>query len=88
MYNKLKATVTGHTCEGEPFTEELVFTLIPPTGEHYGTGYYMRVEMSLSGVQLEDVRYARLPDIEFLADRFIAGWYGKNAEEIIKEFER
>ena len=87
-YRKLLARVKGITCEGEPFVENLEFTLIPPeTGSrYYGTGYYMRVKMSISGVQLEDVRYARTTDIEILADRFIKGWYGDNAREVIKQF--
>lgn len=78
------AEVKGVTCEGEPFEEQLEFHLIPPAnGEpYYGTGYYMRVKMSLSGVQLEDVRYAKTTDIEILANRFIKGWYGENAKEV------
>ena len=78
------ATVKGTTCDGDPFEEQLEFHLIPPAdGEpHYGTGCYMRVKMSLSGVQLEDVRYAKTTDIEILANRFIKGWYGENAKEV------
>lgn len=86
-YDTMFANVTGTTCDGEPFTEECKFHLIPPAGKsYYGTGYYMRVEMSLSGKQLEDVRYAKTTDIEILADRFIKGWYGDNAKEIVKSF--
>ena len=87
-YDKLHATVKGFTCEGEPFTEELDFQLIPPENGYffYGTGYYMRVTMSLSGVQYEDVRYAKTTDIEILADRFIQGWYGPNARDVWMEF--
>lgn len=29
-YNTMKATIKGATCEGIPFFEELLFTLIPP----------------------------------------------------------
>lgn len=36
--------------------------------------------------QLEDVRYAKTTDIEILVDRWIAGWYGKNAEDVWKQF--
>ena len=87
-YDKLHATVKGFTCEGEPFTEELDFQLIPPAhGEcYYGTGLYMRVKMSISGPQLVDVRYARTSDIEILADRFIQDWYGPNARDVWMEF--
>lgn len=88
MRDKMFATVKGTTSDGDPFEEELKFSLIPPRdGEaHYGTGCYMRVEMSNSGPQFEDVRYARTTDIEILADRFIKGWYGTNAKEVIKSF--
>lgn len=87
-YDKLNATVSGKTCEGEEFTEELTFKMLPPKeGEaHYGTGYYMTVDMSLSGRQLLDVWYERTTDVEILADRFIRTWYGDNAREITKRF--
>lgn len=87
-YDKLNAVVSGKTCEGKDFTEELTFKMLPPKeGEaHYGTGYYMRVEMSISGPQLLDVRYERTTDVEILADRFIRNWYGDNAREITKTF--
>lgn len=88
MYDRMFATVKGVTCEGHEFTEELEFQLHhPKDGEiYYGTGCYMVVKMSMSGKQLEDVRYARTTDIEILADRFIKGWYGDNAKDIRKEF--
>ena len=88
MYDTMYATVTGTTCEGEPFTEELKFNLLPPEDgkSHYGTGYYMRVVMSISDAHLEDVRYAKTTDIEILADRFIKGWYGDNAQDVVKQF--
>lgn len=87
-YTKMYATVSGKTCEGEDFTEDLTFTLLPPAkGEsHYGTGYHMRVDMSISRHQLLDVRYERTTDIEILADRFIKNWYGKNAQDVRKWF--
>ena len=87
-YDKLNAVVSGKTCEGKGFTEELTFKMLPPKeGEaHYGTGYYMTVDMSLSGRQLLDVRYERTTDVEILADRFIRNWYGDNAREITKTF--
>ena len=87
MYDTMYAKVRGKTCEGEEFEEELKFHLMKPESKiHYGTGYYMGVEMSLSGRQLEDVRYAKTTDIEILADRFIRGWYGENDKEITKWF--
>lgn len=83
---KLFATVSGKTCEGEDFTEGLTFTLIPPAegSEYYGTGYYMRVDVSTGRHHYIDVRYERTTDIEKLADGFIKGWYGKNAQEVKK----
>ena len=85
-YNTMNATVNGTTCEGEPFTESLTFTLVPPTdNKHYGTGYYMTVKTSTQTL-LIDVRYERTTDIEILADRWIKGYYGENAQDIIKQF--
>lgn len=82
----MSATVKGVTCEGEPFIENLEFTLIPPSDtHHYGTGYYMTVKSS-GNTHLVDVRYERTTDIEILADRWMQGWYGKNAHEISKQF--
>lgn len=89
-YDKMYATVSGKTCEGEDFTEELKFTMLPPDKgtAYYGTGYYMSVDMSLSGHQLIDVRYERTTDVEILADRVIRNWYGDNAREIAKRFPK
>lgn len=85
-YNTMNATVKGITCEGEPFTEHLEFTLVPPSdSNHYGTGYYMTVKTP-AGTQLIDVRYERTTDIEILADRWIKNWYGQNAREVCKQF--
>lgn len=83
----MKATVTGVNCAGNDFTEDLVFTMIPPKkGEcHYGTGYYMTVKTS-GQTLLFDVRYERTTDIEILADRWIKNWYGANAREVVKQF--
>ena len=81
----IKYRITGKTCQGKPFEETCTFELIrPKDSNHYGTGCYMRVKMSLSGPQLEDVRYARTTDLDELACRFIKGWYGDNAEEVTK----
>ncbi len=89
-YDTMFAKVSGTTSEGIKFTEKLTFHLIPPEKgvTEYGTGYYMRVtgEGLPWGKQLEDVRYAKTTDIEILADRWIASWYGENAEEVIKQF--
>lgn len=85
-YTTMKATVKGTTCDNEPFAENLVFTMIPPEdSNHYGTGYYMTVKGS-GRTDLIDVRYERTTDIEILADRYIESYYGKNAEEVTKEF--
>lgn len=82
----MKATVSGFNCSNEAFTEDLVFTLLPPdTPDHYGTGYYMVVKTP-SDEHLVDVRYERTTDVSELADRWIQGWYGKNAREVKKEF--
>lgn len=57
----MKATVSGFNCSNEAFTEDLVFTLLPPdTPDHYGTGYYMVVKTP-SQDHLVDVRYERTP---------------------------
>jgi hypothetical protein len=85
-YNTMKATVSGTTCEGEAFCENILFTMIPPSdSNHYGTGYYMTVKTP-SQTHLIDVRYERTTDIEILADRWIKNWYGQNAKEVVKEF--
>jgi len=83
----MKATIIGVNCAGENFSENLVFTMIPPKeGEsHYGTGYYMTVKTQFQTL-LVDVRYERTTDVEILADRWIKNWYGANAHEVIKEF--
>ena len=92
----MRATVKGTTCEGEPFTDEIKFTLIPPNDEemYYGTGCYMRVETTSTietfiskKVQFYDVRYERTADVEVLADRIMESLYGKNAEEITTQFD-
>lgn len=85
-YNVMKATVKGTDCEGEPFTESLTFTLIPPTNnKYYGTGYYMQIKMPTQKM-LIDVRYEKTKDVEILADRWIKHWYGRSAQEIQKVF--
>ena len=90
-YNTMKATVKGTTCDNEPFTENLEFTMVPPAdSNHYGTGYYMTVKASSDNfparTDLLDVRYERTTDVEILADRDIENYYGKNAQEVTKEF--
>lgn len=93
-YGKMFATVRGTTCEGEAFTEEIEFTLIPPKdNNHYGTGFYMNVERQTKDypkpmVDYVDVRYERTTDIEILADRWIKGYYGANAKEVEKTFPK
>ena len=85
-YNTMKATVSGTTCEGAPFTESLEFSMVPPSDpNHYGTGYYMTVKTP-TGNHLIDVRYERTTDVEILADRWIQGYYGPNAQQVIKQF--
>lgn len=90
-YTNMKATVKGTTCDNIPFTENLEFTMVPPSdNNHYGTGYYMTVKASSKDfpgrTDLIDVRYERTTDIEILADRYIESYYGKNAQEVTKEF--
>lgn len=92
MYDKMFATVKGHDCRGNEFETNLEFNLVPPAeGEsHYGTGYYMVVKHSCKNdpplKDYVDVRYEQTTDIEILADRWIKNYYGKNAEEVTKEF--
>lgn len=85
--NKMWAKVTG-VADGDAFTEDLEFTLIPPdeSKSYYGTGYYMRVKTPYE-VKLIDVRYERITDIEILADRWMKNWYGDNAKDISKRFK-
>lgn len=90
-HTTMKATVKGTTCEGAPFTETLEFAMIPPDdNNHYGTGYYMSVVATNESFpprkEYCDVRYERTTDIEVLADRYIENYYGKNAQEVIKQF--
>lgn len=85
-FNKMKAIIKGTTCENETFEVKCTFELIPPKNKkYYGTGYYMSVEIQGEKMCI-DVRYERTTDIEILADRWIANYYGKNAQEITKEF--
>lgn len=81
-YDTMFAKITV-TCEGEDFIEECKFHLIPPSSKkYYGTGYYMKVKMSISGTYLVDVRNSKTMDIKILADLFIRKWYGNNAKNI------
>lgn len=86
-YNHMCAVISGTSCNGKKFTESVTFTMLPPSKEepHYGTGYYMRVETP-HDTKLIDVRYERTTDVEILADMWIEGWYGENAEDIAKFF--
>jgi hypothetical protein len=85
MKNQIKlgvvAIVNGE-CMGENFSEEVKFELIPPKdGNHYGTGYYMVVNIGSHNKQYVDVRYEKTTDIEELADRFIKSYYGGNCTD-------
>ena len=80
----MKFVINGFTCEDEPFTEVVEFTLIPPKdSNHYGTGYYMTVKTPRLTHYI-DVRYERTTDIKILAHRWIDGYYGKNARQVIE----
>lgn len=85
-YSKLKATVSGVSCDGENFVEEILFEMIPPKNNNcYGTGYYMSVRMKEQRLYI-DVRYEKTTDVEILADRWIKSYFGNNAKEVTKEF--
>ena len=85
-YFKLKATVSGVTCDGENFVEEILFEMLPPKNSNcYGTGYYMSVKMKGQSLYI-DVRYEKTTDVEILADRWIKSYFGNNAKEVTKEF--
>lgn len=78
----LTAIIEGTTCEGVQFKEEAKFELIPPKDDnHYGTGYYMLVNIGPNNRQYIDVRYERTTDIYKLAELFIKSYYGKNCKE-------
>lgn len=82
-HNIIKATISGFNCENEPFTETCKFEMVPPSDStHYGTGYYMMVNMP-SGKDYIDVRYERTTDVKTLAASWIKDFYGKNAREIV-----
>lgn len=83
----LTATVSGINCSGKPFTDTCRFELLPPkNSDHYGTGFYMSVRIPGSVDDYVDVRYERTTDISELADRWIQGYFGKNARQVTKEF--
>lgn len=85
-YSKMKATVSGVTCDGENFAEEILFEMILPKNNNcYGTGYYMSVRMKEQRLYI-DVRYEKTTDVEILADRWIKSYFGNNAKEVTKEF--
>ena len=85
-YSKMKATVSGVTCDGENFVNEILFEMIPPENSNcYGTGYYMSVKMQKQRSYI-DVRYEKTTDVEILADRWIKSYFGNNAKEVTKEF--
>ena len=80
------AKIFGVNCESESFMEVCKFRLLPPDDKiHYGTGYYMIVEMP-HDKHLVDVRYEGTTDLEVLADKWIQNWYGENAKRVEKEF--
>ena len=86
-YSKMKATVSGVTCGGENFADEILFEMIPPeNSNHYGTGYYMFVKLPGKQKLYIDVRYEKTTDVEILADRWIKSYFGNNAKEVTKEF--
>lgn len=93
MYDTIHARVTGTNCDNEPFEEIVDFHLIrPKDGNHYGTGCYLSVRQNTKAyprpvVSTCDVRYARTTDVEILADRWIADYYGPNAHEVSKWFD-
>jgi len=84
---KTEATMTiKGVCNGEEFTEVVAVYLIPPKDDnHYGTGYYMRVEWPNGRYVYVDVRYEHTRDIEKLAKLWAKGYWGKNAREITVE---
>lgn len=85
-YNTMNAYVTGTNDNGDKFTTPLKFIMCPPkAGRHYGTGYYMIVEMPGDRI-LVDVRYERTTDVEILADKWIYSYFGTNAQEVSKVF--
>lgn len=88
-YDKMKATVKGRTEEGENFVTPIEFKILRPDEkkEYYGNGCYMRVKLPHES-KLIDIRYLGVTDIEILADRWIKSWFGDNAEEVEKQFER
>lgn len=86
-YDKMSATISGTTVDGEAFTETVEFTLFPPKDgtAYYGTGYTMQAKKP-NYTDTVDVRYEKTTDIEILADRWIKNVYGNNTKDVIKQF--
>lgn len=79
----LKIIVNGIS-EGENFTTDLMFTLIPPKEKtFYGNGYYMKVDIKGNTFAWVNVRYSGKPDIKKLANQWIENYFGENAKEIL-----
>lgn len=84
LKTKIGAIVSGEA-NGMKFSQELWFTLIPPKDgtQYYGTGCSMTVKTP-ERKHYVDVRYEKTKDVETLADRWIEGYYGDNAREVVK----
>lgn len=76
--------ISGTDCRGKSFSEDVIFTMLPPKDDnHYGTGYYMSVDLGRPDYSpLIDVRYEGTTDVDKLADIWIENYYGKNAKEV------
>lgn len=81
--DKIAATISGETEEGQKFKVKADFELWRPKEgeEFYGTGCYMAVKLP-GDKHTVDVRYLGTTDIKELAMLWIENWYGSNAKDI------
>lgn len=92
MTKRMKAAISGVTNSGRAFTVNVMFELFPPTEKsYYGTGCYMGVEMYDAEMQFVndfsvDVRHEGTTDIDKLADAWIKGYFGENAQKVVKSY--
>ena len=84
MKKSLKLRVSGNDCEGNDFTVEATFRLVPPSGnDYYGNGYYMTVDMPKNHFYV-DCRYAGTTNIGKLANIWVKNYFGTNAREVME----
>lgn len=86
MKKQVNAIVKGRTERGKQFMVNIEFEIIKPKkgDSYYGNGCYMIVNVG-ENEYIIDTRYAGTNDVKELAIRWIKGWYGDNAKEVVFE---